>query len=252
MAWLGKILGGAIGFAMGGPLGAVAGAVFGHAFDKNDDNDSQSRSWLGWSSIEQAESTFFLAAFSMLAKLVHSDGKIAQKELETIHKFMVQDLNLDIQSQQVAVSIFNTALQSSHPFESYAEQFYQQFRNEPQMLRLMVDLLLRVAASDGSISPAEDTIILSAIRIFHFSEDQYRLIRSRYFREPNRYYAVLECTPKDTDDKIKSNYRKLVREYHPDTIASKGLPPEFTTFAQKKFVEIQEAYEAIKKERGIK
>jgi len=40
-------------------------------------------------------------------------------------------------------------------------------------------------------------------------------------------------------------------EYHPDTIASKGLPEEFTKFAEDKFREIHEAYEAIKKERGI-
>jgi DnaJ like chaperone protein len=42
-----------------------------------------------------------------------------------------------------------------------------------------------------------------------------------------------------------------VKEYHPDKIASKGLPEEFTKFAQDKFREIQEAYNAVKQERGI-
>jgi DnaJ like chaperone protein len=41
-------------------------------------------------------------------------------------------------------------------------------------------------------------------------------------------------------------------EYHPDKIISKGLPEEFNQLAHDKFREIQEAYEIIKKERGIK
>jgi len=43
-----------------------------------------------------------------------------------------------------------------------------------------------------------------------------------------------------------------VFEYHPDKIISKGLPDEFVKLAHDKFREIQEAYEYIRKERGIK
>ena len=46
-------------------------------------------------------------------------------------------------------------------------------------------------------------------------------------------------------------YRKLVMEYHPDRIVSKGLPEEFTKFAQDKFREIQEAFDMIRKERRM-
>jgi DnaJ like chaperone protein len=67
----------------------------------------------------------------------------------------------------------------------------------------------------------------------------------------NKYYAVLGCTSGDTNEQIKKQYRKLVSEYHPDKIISKGLPDEFIKFANDKFNEIQEAYEAVKKERGI-
>jgi DnaJ like chaperone protein len=52
-------------------------------------------------------------------------------------------------------------------------------------------------------------------------------------------------------DEIKKAYRKLSIEFHPDSIASKGLPEEFTTFAAEKFRAIQEAYDTIKKERNI-
>jgi DnaJ like chaperone protein len=49
---------------------------------------------------------------------------------------------------------------------------------------------------------------------------------------------------------VKKAYRKLVSEYHPDKIISKGLPEDFIKFAEEKFREINEAYEAIKKAKS--
>lgn len=43
----------------------------------------------------------------------------------------------------------------------------------------------------------------------------------------------------------------MASDFHPDKIIAKGLPEEFVKFANDKFKEIQEAYEAIKKERGL-
>jgi DnaJ like chaperone protein len=62
---------------------------------------------------------------------------------------------------------------------------------------------------------------------------------------------VLNCTPASTNEEIKSNYRKLIKEFHPDTIVSKGLPEEFIDFAEKRFREIHESYEKIRQERNF-
>ena len=89
------------------------------------------------------------------------------------------------------------------------------------------------------------------MRIFGFNETAYQQHRSRYIQTAGKSYAILGVKPEDSDENIKSRYRKLVMEYHPDRIVSKGLPEEFTKFAQEKFREIQDAYDEIKKERGI-
>ncbi|MCF0262339.1 MAG: DnaJ domain-containing protein, partial [Sphaerochaetaceae bacterium] len=68
----------------------------------------------------------------------------------------------------------------------------------------------------------------------------------------SKAYAVLGLTESATNEEIKKAYRKLILEYHPDTVASKGMAEEFKEYATKRFREIQEAYEAISKERGIK
>ena len=256
MAWLGKIIGGTIGFAMGGPLGAVAGAVFGHAFDATDDHGILSHDAYNRHSTlsdeETSQLTFFVAAFSMLAKMTQADGRISEAELNTIDTFMKEELRLSPESHHVAVNIFKTALNSPGTFDQFAHQFYQHFQDQPQMLDLMLDILIRVAKSDGTLAPAEEALIHSATRIFNFDTEHFNQIKSRYISDLDKYYALLQCKPKCTDDEVKHQYRKMVQEYHPDKIAAKGLPEEFTKFANDKFREIQEAYEKIKHHRGIK
>ncbi len=251
MGWMGKIVGGTLGFAMGGPLGAVAGAIFGHAYDKSAEIEYQPAGKIRLSQSENAQLTFFVAAFSMLAKLVKADGHVSREELGSIEKIMAHDLNLDQQSRQVAVNIFNTALNSPQTFQDYAFQFYTTFRGRPQLLEFMLDLLFKVSTVHGKLKKSEEELLMSAAKIFQFPEHRYQQIKSRHVSANDQYYDILGCSPEDSDERIKSSYRKLVREFHPDTIASKGLPEEFTAFAREKFHKIQEAYEHIKKERGI-
>ena len=251
MGWMGKLVGGTIGFALGGPLGAIFGAAFGHAFDTSAELDtSDSRQRL--SSVEQHQLTFFVAAFSMLAKLAQSDGRVSQEEIDSIEDFMEKDLQLTADSRHAAVNIFRTALNAPGSFDDFAHQFYGQFQRQPQLLELMINILLRVAVSDGSMTRGEEELIQSAVRIFNFSPHRYEQLKSQYVKTADKAYAVLGCSPNDTDAQVKRCYRQRVQEYHPDKIAAKGLPDEFTRFAQDKFREIQEAWEQIKKDRGIK
>ena len=66
----------------------------------------------------------------------------------------------------------------------------------------------------------------------------------------NKYYEVLESTKEDSLDTIKKRYRKLVKEYHYDSIASKDLPQEMVDFAEQKTKDLNEAYSIIKKARN--
>lgn len=250
MSWLGKIVGGAIGFALAGPLGAVAGATFGHAFDKEEERYLEGGgAYL--SDGENEQLIFFVAAFSMLAKLAGADGRISEEEIRSIEEFMDRDLRLDREGRDAAIRIFQSAKDSPQTFQAFASQFYQQFHDKPQLLEMMIDILLRVSVADGALSREEEELILSAVNIFRFSDSAFHKIKSKYVDDRDKWYAVLGCERNDSVEVIKKQYRKLVHEYHPDKIAAKGLPDEFIQLASEKFREIQEAYDIIKKERGF-
>lgn len=252
MGLIGKIVGGTIGFALGGPLGAIAGAVFGHAFDSPPGQQLEPGYGEPLSSVEKSQLAFFVGTFSMLAKLAAADGTVKKEEIKTVESFAINDLGLSAQSRTIAFNIFHTALDSPARFEDFAHQFYERFYSQPQLIEMMIDILLRVGVSDGSLHSSEEAMIMNAVGIFNFDQNRYNQLKFRYVGVSDQAYHVLGCNSEDSIDTIKKQYRKLVQDYHPDKIASKGLPEEFNQLAHEKFREIQDAYDTIKKERNIK
>lgn len=59
-------------------------------------------------------------------------------------------------------------------------------------------------------------------------------------------YDVLGVSPNASDDEIKKAYRELSRKYHPDANVNNPL----ADLAEEKFKEVQEAYDAITRERA--
>ena len=112
-----------------------------------------------------------------------------------------------------------------------------------------MDLLFKLAAADGRLHPAEEAALKRIQHIFRISEDQFNNIKAVYFNDVDKYYKVLNCNARSSNEEIKANYKRLVKDFHPDTIVSKGLPEEFTEFATNRFREIQEAYENIRQDR---
>jgi curved DNA-binding protein CbpA len=62
------------------------------------------------------------------------------------------------------------------------------------------------------------------------------------------YYDVLGVTPSATPDQIRRAHRELVKKYHPDRLRTASASQ--IDWAEKKFQEIQEAYEMLSKHRG--
>jgi len=245
VSWLGKVLGGGLGFVIGGPIGAILGAALGHtAFD------AQPGGGFGFTGLEQKQSIYFAAVFSMLGKLSKADGVVTQHEIDVIERVMRDYFRLSPEARKLAIDIFNTAKDSDEPFESFARQLHNEFSDAREVLVSIVDLLLVIAYADGEFHDAEEEMILAAVRIFGI-EDEYRQIKSRFTGTPDdieRYYEILGCERGDDLQTVKKKYRKLAMEYHPDRIQSKGMAPEFAEAAEEKFKEIQHAYDMVEKD----
>ena len=254
MSWFGKLTFGSLGLFFGGPLGAIAGAALGHHFiDKKQGSSARLYGAPQEARIEyaeQAQAAYFVSLFSILGKIAKIDGVVTRDEIAVVQTF-INGLQLPEMQKRFAKQIFNEAKKSEYSLEDFAVQLYQSTRDQPTILLSFIDLLFRVVAADGTFHPAEESAIKSIARIFGISEEQYSNLKATYFDDLEKYYRILSCNPESSNEEIKSNYKKLVKDFHPDTIVSKGLPEEFTDFATKRFREIQEAYEKIQKERNF-
>lgn len=71
------------------------------------------------------------------------------------------------------------------------------------------------------------------------------------FRKPasNTAYRVLEIEQGATDEEVKKAYRRMVMKHHPDKVLDLG--EEFQKAAAEKFRKVQDAYERIRRDRGM-
>ncbi len=239
MGWIGTLLGGGLGYAIGGPLGGIIGMVLGDNMFATGGPEPSAQ--------EKHQSVFFVATFSMLGKLSKADGLVNQDEIDAVERVMRDELELDAQSRQLAILLFNQAKDTADSFDDYAYQFYQEFQEQPDTLGFLIDLLLLVAYADGEIDPEEQSMIWRAVEIFNL-EHAYEQIEARhsyYDEELDRYYEILGARDGESLVEIKRKYRKLAMEYHPDRVKSRGVSPEFAAAAEARFKDIQHAFDVV-------
>lgn len=244
MGWLHSLVGGALGFAIAGPLGAVVGAALGHGLGRRGGGSSPLRGDLEGQ--ERAQAAFFVSSFSMLAKMARADGRVSEEEIELAQRFMRDELNLDAEAEGFAISVFRAAKDSPAPFDEFARQFSMLFRHEPDMLEAMLDVLVRMALADGALHDHERVLLERAARIFGLDLERFAHLLGAYGQDFDRHYHALGLEPGAPMAEVKSAYRKLVTQVHPDKAIAQGLPEEFVKVAQERFQKVQTAYEAIR------
>ncbi|MDX8392272.1 MAG: TerB family tellurite resistance protein [Mariprofundaceae bacterium] len=245
MSWLGAGIGAGIGMVVGGPVGAAIGAWLGSSVSGRSARGGAGG--IGMHDPQAAQTTFFVALFSMLAKMAKADGKVTSEEADVVNHFAKNMLKMDAEDRKAAKDIFTNALDDQYSIYDYADQ-YRQIAPNHQMQEMIYRLLFSVAFSDKSLHPAEDEILKQIPARLGLDDSYYRILMDEFHGQSTDLsgsYDILGCTSESTDSEVKKAYRKLCMEYHPDKIGSKGLPDGFMKFAEEQMHQINESYSAI-------
>lgn len=238
MSIWGKLTGAAAGLAVGGgPLGALLGALAGHyVIDRESDIPANK------------QIAFTTGVIALGAKLAKADGVVTRDEVQAFREvFLVPES----EARGVA-RLFDLAKQSVDGFDSYAKQLARLFRDDPDMLRDILDALFHIARADHVIHVAERKYLAEVATIFGISDTEFAHILARHVPEDKPSpYNVLGVAPSISDDDLRRHYRKLMTESHPDKLIARGVPKEMIAVATHKIAVLNAAYDDIRKARNL-
>lgn len=246
MSIWGKVIGGVAGFAVGGPLGAILGAAAGHAIDR-----AKIQATVGTSFDSDTRQVAFTTAVIVLcAKMAKADGHVTPDEISAFKKMF----QIPADEMKNVGDLFNEAKKEATGFEPYAQQIGQLFAHEPAVMEELIAALFIIAKADGHVHPSELAFVEQVATIFGFDAHQIERLKTIHLGNASEAdpYEVLGIDKDASDKEIKSTYRKLTRENHPDTLMAQGVPQEFIDLATEKMATINAAYDTIEKLRGLK
>ena len=121
------------------------------------------------------------------------------------------------------------------------------------MLFELLNSLFSIAYADGELHPKEKDMLFEIAKVFQISGNEFESLNnifeakiSKDNTSINRSYKILGLTENASLEEVSNQYRKLIKEYHPDKLQGMGLPKEFIELANQKLSAINKAYTEIK------
>lgn len=185
---------------------------------------------------------FAIAVIALGAKMAKADGQVTKDEVTAFREVFT----IPRDEEQNAARVFNLARQDVAGFEDYAARIRRMFPNRDAVLTDLIEGLFHIAMADGEYHPKEDDFLSRVARIFELPEATFKAIRARFVPDAEQDpFAVLGVTPDTPIPEIRSAWRRLVRETHPDVMMARGVPEEAVKMAEKRLIAINRAWEQI-------
>ena len=262
MAWIGKAVGGVLGLAVGGPIGSALGVLLGHQFDLGVAQLSTGDGvFFGSDRIQQV---FFETTFAVMGHIAKSDGRVSQSEIRAARRIM-HGMNLSPEQVKTAIDHFTAGKSAGYPVGEKLTQLNNHLSRRTDLVRAFVEIQMQALIAAGSIEVAKRALLWQVARDLGMGRVELAqieaLVRAQQFRVQSggkesismeQAYRVLGLGPDASDKEVKTAYRRLMNQHHPDKLVARGLPESMTSVAEEKTHEIRAAYERIKTQRAFK
>jgi DnaJ like chaperone protein len=113
----------------------------------------------------------------------------------------------------------------------------------------LIHFLFGVSRADKKVHRREVEIIEKIAGYLGISAKDLESIKAMFYEDTNAAYRILEIEASANDDEVKKAYRKMANKYHPDKVAYLG--EDIRKAAGEKFRKVKDAYETIKRDRGM-
>ncbi len=240
MAKFSKWIGGGLGFVVGGPIGGLLGFVLGSVID----NATVIVGSPGAPN-PTTPGAFGVSLVVLIAAVMKADGKVVKDELDYVKRFFVSQFGEE--SAKEALVMLRDLLKKDIPVRDVCQQIAT---NMDYASRLqLLHILFNVSASDKKIQASEIALVETISGYLRIRSADFLSIKNMFLPSTDWAYKVLEIESFAGIDEIKKAYRKMAVKYHPDKVSHLG--EEYQKNAEEKFKKVNEAYEALKKEKNF-
>ena len=199
----------------------------------------------GYTADEQRNS-FFVSLLVLSSAVIKADGKVDQSELYCVRDFIRRNFGDAVVDE--AMRMLDSFNRQQVNIYSVGDQIASNM-NYSQRLQLF-HYLVQIATADGNFSKSEKSVLEAIGAVIRLQNSDINSVIAMFYRENDESaYAVLGISPSATDEEVKSAYRRMAMKNHPDKVATLG--PDVQKAAEEKFRQIQDAYEIIKRQRGM-
>ena len=197
-------------------------------------------------SAEEQRNSFFVSLLVLSSAVIKADGTVNQSELNCAREFIRRSFGEAVVDD--AMRMLDSFNRQQVNIYTVGDQIASNM-NYSQRLQLF-HYLVQIATTDGVFSKSEKSVLEAIGSVIRLTTGDVNSVIAMFYKENDESaYAVLGISPNATDDEVKSAYRRMAMKNHPDKVATLG--PEVQKAAEEKFRQIQDAYEIIKRQRGM-
>lgn len=188
---------------------------------------------------------FNVTLLVLSAAVMKADNQVKKSELDYVKRFFLQ--NFGQERAEKYIKMLREILEKEYNLYEVSQQVG---RNMDYASRLqLLHYLFGIANSDGQVSPEELSVINLISDYMGITGSDFKSVKAMFIRETDNAYKILGIDPSATDEEVKRAYREMAKKNHPDLVGNLG--EEVRQAAERKFQEINAAYEAIRKQRGM-
>ena len=235
------LIGAGIGFIIGGgPIGAIIGyalgSLFGNSYTKED---------VRFMGANPRQQDFSASLLVLSAAVMKADGVVKKSELDYVKRFFLSNFGQE-QAEKYILTL-REILKQDIQIAEVSQQIgrYMDYSSKLQLLHY----LFGIASADGQLHDLEINVIETISRYMGIYASDYESVKAMFVKKVDDAYTILGIDPSASDDEVKKAYREMAKKNHPDKVAYLG--DDVRKAAEKKFQEINDAYDRIKKQRGL-
>lgn len=198
---------------------------------------------------------------SLMSKVAHIDGDFCPLEKELVRNTLediAQQITLQsatYQKEEILAILYDIFKNTTEEVEELTYAYAEVTKGQYKRRLKLVEYLLMLAYADSKLEAKEQEVILDIAAYLEIENDDFNKMYDEfaefYAKESSiisvdRAYEILETQKGASFEEVKKNYKRLVREYHPDILHHKGLEQSIMENANAKLQEINAAYEVLK------